>query len=179
MKETTQSRAVLRIMLLGIGVWLVAASFFLWKRNGISKEGNLWSSSLGSPLRVEARGRDRSWQFSYFGPDGILGANDDLQSTAKLRVPVGVEVLLSLRSDDFIYVFSCPELNLKEIAVPDLKFSISFRVDRLGEFDLLMDPMCGFRLPPGKTMGIVDVDSESDFRQWLLDYIDRSDSLNK
>jgi heme/copper-type cytochrome/quinol oxidase subunit 2 len=179
MKETTRSRTVLRIMLLGIGVWLVAASFFLWKRNGQSKEENLWPTSFGSPLRIEARGSDRSWRFSYFGPDGILGTNDDLQSTANLRLPVGVEVILSLRSDDFVYVFTCPALNLKEIAVPDLEFSISFRADRLGEFDLLMDPMCGFRLPPGKTMGIVSVDSESDFRRWLQEYIDRSSSPNK
>lgn len=179
MKEATRSRVILRILFLGVGVWILAASVYLWKRELRLKKGNQWSTGSSLPLRIEARGSDRSWRFSYFGPDGVLGTMDDLQSIETLRVPVGAKVILNLRSDDFIYVFSCPELKLKEIAVPDLEFSISFRANQLGEFDLLMDPMCGFRLPPGKAMGIVSVDSESDFRRWIEDHADRSSIIDK
>ena len=121
----------------------------------------------GAPLWVEARGSDRAWRFSYSGPDGILGTGDDPVSGGHLKLPAGADVVIQLRSDDYIYVFSCPGLKLKEIAVPDLEFSIGFRADRRGEYDLAMDPICGFRLPPGENMGTLSVVSESDFRLWL------------
>jgi heme/copper-type cytochrome/quinol oxidase subunit 2 len=115
-------------------------------------------------------GSDRDWNFSYLGPDGTLDTADDIKSTGEMNLPVGAEVVIDLRSNDFIYVFSCPGLGLKEIAVPDLEFSISFTAERPGEFNLLMDPMCGFRLPPGETMGRIKVASASDFRQWLREH---------
>ena len=119
------------------------------------------------PLQVEARGSRRAWQFSYVGLDGILGTDDDRVSSGDLRLPAGADVVIQLRSDDYIYVFSCPGLKLKEIAVPDLEFSIAFRADRNGQYDLAMDPMCGFRLPPGETMGTLRVVPEREFRTWL------------
>ncbi|MDA1026889.1 MAG: hypothetical protein O3A19_10750 [Planctomycetota bacterium] len=126
-----------------------------------------WQRDPGVPLLVEARGNGRAWRFSYCGPDGILGTGDDPVAGGHLRLPAGADVVIQLRSDDYIYVFSCPGLKLKEIAVPDLEFSIAFRTDRRGEYDLAMDPMCGFRLPPGETMGTLSVASESDFQLWL------------
>ena len=153
-------------VLLAVGVWLVGAIYFFWKVNAQNEGGGLIDGNVDLPLTIEARGSDRAWRFVYAGPDGIHGSADDSRSVADLRLPVGAQVLINLRSEDFIYVFSCPGLKLKEIAVPDLEFSISFQVERVGEYELLMDPMCGFRLPPGKTMGTIRVVSERDFRRW-------------
>ena len=153
------------LLLLGVTtstVSLIALAWFSWRNNADS-----WNGLEGAPLRIEARGSDRDWNFSYFGPDGTLDTADDVKSTGELSLPLGAEVVIDLRSDDFIYAFSCPDLGLKEIAVPDLEFSLSFTAERPGEFNLLMDPMCGFRLPPGETMGRIKVASASEFHQWL------------
>jgi heme/copper-type cytochrome/quinol oxidase subunit 2 len=119
------------------------------------------------PQSIEARGKRLGWHFRYSGPDGILGSNDDVQTDKILRVPEGVKFDIQLRSDDYIYVFSCPELELKEIAVPDLEFALELSCGRPGEYDLIMSPLCGFRLPPGELMGKVIVDSKRDFTRWF------------
>ena len=154
---------ILDLRILASTVSLIALASF-----SLGKDADSWNGLEGAPLRIEARGSDRDWNFSYFGPDGTLDTADDVTSTGELNLPVGAEVVIDLRSDDFIYVFSCPDLGLKEIAVPDLEFSLSFTAESPGEFNLLMDPMCGFRLPPGETMGRVKVASASEFHQWLL-----------
>ena len=122
----------------------------------------LWAmarpSWIGDDLVVEARGHGRAWHFSY----------GDGRSDGRLVLPVGTKVEVRLRSDDFIYVFSCPDLELKEIAVPDLEFSIAFETERVGTHTLAMDPMCGFQLAPGQTMGSLEIVSRSDFHRWLL-----------
>lgn len=122
---------------------------------------------LPHPLLVEARGRGREWQFTYGGADGVLGSDDDVITRRHFRVPAGVEVLIQLRSDDYIYVFSCPDLTIKEIAVPDLSYEIRFRAREAGVYELVMDPMCGFRLQPGGNMGSLEVTSERAFRSWF------------
>ncbi len=158
------------ILLLGVAistVSLIALAYFSSGSDPRLGDADSWNGLAGAPLRIEARGSDRDWNFSYLGPDGTLDTLDDVKSTGELSLPVGADVVIDLRSNDYIYIFSCPELNLKEIAVPDLEFSISFTVDRPGIFNLLMDPMCGFRLPPGETMGRIKVASASDFHQWL------------
>ena len=141
---------------LGIGVYLSATGQFV---PGMALEDR--------PFLVEARGKERAWRFSYAGSDGKLGTADDWMSAGELRVPVDTDVVLRLHSEDFIYVFSCPDLNLKEIAVPDLKFTLSFKIEQEADFDLAMDPMCGFQLPPGKTMGTLIACSETSFNRWL------------
>lgn len=121
----------------------------------------------GGRVQIEAVGSGRAWQFSYGGQDGILGTGDDLVSAGELTLPERAEVVIHLRSRDTIYVFSCPGLNLKEIAVPDLEFSLVFRTGGGGRYELAMDPMCGFPAAPGETMGALRVVSHPDYQSWL------------
>ena len=167
MKVDKRNRAVLLFAVAACTLSLIVLACFSLGREARFGDADSWNGLAGAPLRIEARGSDRAWNFVFFGPDQILGSADDIKSVGELSLPVGAEVVIDLRSDDFIYVFSCPDLGLKEIAVPDLEFSLSFTVDRPGEFNLLMDPMCGFRLPPGETMGRIKVASARDFHQWL------------
>ncbi|HIG28205.1 MAG TPA: hypothetical protein EYQ50_10540 [Verrucomicrobiales bacterium] len=164
-----RSRPILLTTLAVTCMALGTLGHFLWQHVARPADSSHWHRVPGTPLRVEARGSGRAWRFTYSGRDGVLGTGDDRVSDNHLRLPAGVDVVIQLRSDDFIYVFSCPGLKLKEIAVPDLEFSIAFRVDRRGDYDLVMDPMCGFQLPPGETMGTLGVASETDFRLWLRD----------
>ena len=165
MKLSSRNSAALLLVVTTITVSLMALARF-----SLRSDADSWDGLGGAPLRIEARGSDRDWNFSYLGPDGTLDTADDIKSRGEMNLPVGAEVVINLRSDDFIYVFSCPDLGLKEIAVPDLEFSISFTAERPGEFNLLMDPMCGFRLPPGETMGRIKVAGANDFRQWLREH---------
>lgn len=161
-------RAAWGILLAGLALGAGAAVLF---------QGQLTRSERGSggggnpqralPVRVEACGADRAWHFSYSGADGIPGNGDDPVSLGDLRLPAHTEVVINLQSRDFIYVFSCPELNLKEIAVPDLQFSLAFRTGESGRYSLAMDSMCGFPAAPGETMGTLRVVSEGDFKSWL------------
>lgn len=121
---------------------------------------------LTGSVRVEALGCGRRWQFSHGGSDGLVGTTDDRVRTGELVLPGNTDVEIQLRSRDFIYVFSCPELNLKEIAVPDLEFTLSFRTGRPGRHELAMDPMCGFPAAPGETMGVLRVVSPQEFSDW-------------
>lgn len=123
--------------------------------------------SGGKRLHVEARGRGRAWYFSYCDPNGTPMTGDNQTSKSALRLPAHTEVVIHLRSHDYIYVFSCPELNLKEIAVPDLEFSLSFRTGGYGRYELAMDAMCGFPAAPGETMGVLHVISNKGLPSWL------------
>ena len=169
MPASRRGPTTLWTVLVGFGIVLGALVYLLWPRGAPPVESGIWPLDPVEPLRVVARGSERAWRFSYSGPDGVHNTGDDPVSTGHLMLPAGAHVVVQLRSDDYIYVFSCPDLKLKEIAVPDLEFSIAFLADRPGEYDLAMDPMCGFRLPPGQTMGTLSVASESDFRHWLRD----------
>jgi len=158
MKHPSLNPATLSLVRVGFGMGVFGFG------SCADSDGPSWN---GQTISVEARGVGRAWRFSYPGVDGKLGTEDDLVSHRRLRVPTGAEVVLQLRSEDFIYVFSCPDLSLKEIAVPDLAFTLAFKVEHERNYDLAMDPMCGFQLPPGKTMGTLEGCSKSSFNRWL------------
>ena len=168
MDSSALGRAAWGILLAGLALGAGAAVLFQGQlarlEGGCGGGGN---PQRTGPMRVEACGADRAWHFSYRGADGIPGNGDDPVSLGDLRLPAHTEVVINLQSKDFIYVFSCPDLNLKEIAVPDLQFSLAFRTGESGRFSLAMDSMCGFPAAPGETMGTLRVVSEGDFKSWL------------
>ena len=122
------------------------------------------------PLIVRVIGRDFQWYFTYPGADGEFGTDDDVDSAHDLRIPKGYKVRLDVTSEDYLYAFRAPELELREVAVPGMSFSINFISDRAGRFELEVDPMCGFDfLHANRTMGYVVVaDTVDDFgsSQW-------------
>ena len=119
------------------------------------------------PVTVEAIGREFVWWFRYPGADGIRNTSDDIELRRQLLLPSDVDVTLELKSEDYIYSMSLPDRNLKEIAVPDLHFELSFRTKPSEEFDLLVDPMCGFRFFHDDVMGHVSVTHRDDFSNYF------------
>jgi cytochrome c oxidase subunit 2 len=128
------------------------------------KSGN---GSLGSPVEIEAKGKNFEWSFRYPGRDGKLGTSDDLRSGKKLHLPLGIEVILKLASEDFIYLMSCPELGLQQIAVPELTHTLEFHTGEIGSFGLQVDPLCGWRPLHDDLMGQVVVRPAADFEAWF------------
>ena len=125
------------------------------------------SRNLPVPVEIEARGKRFEWSFRYPGPDGELGTPDDFRSDRELHLPVGADVALKLESDDFIYIMSSPELELKQIAVPELTHTLKFHTARIGSFNLLVDPLCGWRPLHDDLMGRVIIHSVTEFDVWF------------
>lgn len=115
---------------------------------------------------VEARGRDFVWHFRMFGPDGELNTADDIDLGQDLHLPAGAQVELVLHSDDLIYTWICPELQVSEIAVPEMTHALQFTATTPGTYDVQVDPLCGWLPLHDDQMGRVVVQSEVDFNAW-------------
>lgn len=115
-------------------------------------------------LRIEITGFEFQWHVRYPGPDGELGTEDDAWGRQDVHVPLGRDVELVLHSRDYLYTFALPHAGLKEIAVPDLTFSLRLTPHELGRFELLGDQFCGYSHPD--LMGSFVVMTEADFERW-------------
>lgn len=93
---------------------------------------------------IEVTGDEFNWHFRYPGPDGVLGTSDDRHSMQDLFLPDNSKVDLKLNSNDYVYMFSLPELGMREIAVPGLSFELQFTTQDEQILDLMGDQMCGF-----------------------------------
>jgi cytochrome c oxidase subunit 2 len=125
-------------------------------------------------LRIEITGYEFQWHVRYPGPDGELGTADDLLDRQDVRVPVGRHVELVLHSLDYLYTLALPHASLKEIAVPDLTFSLRLTPDQVGSFELRGDQFCGYSHPD--LMGNFVVMTESDFEKWTREGLSSSRS---
>ena len=101
---------------------------------------------------IEVRGEGFYWTFVRAGADKKLGTEDDLIFHRELLIEQGSRVRLHIRSNDYIYTLRVPELDLNEVAVPDLTFTYKFVAERLGRYDLPVDPLCGVNFLHDNTM---------------------------
>ena len=120
---------------------------------------------IREPLSIEMTGSHYRWQIRYPGADNPLLINDDVLTERHVHVPVGTNIRIVLKSDDYVYVLSFPEFGLKEIAVPSLEFCLTFRPTVLGQFALDGDELCGD--PHPELRGQLIVESRDEFLTWL------------
>ena len=125
------------------------------------------SSSSRKSVIVQVTGHDFQWSFRYPGADGKLGTPDDVRLNRLLILPPNVDVTLLLTSEDYIYLFSLPPYGLREIAVPDLTHKLLCHTTTVKEFDLMVDPLCGFRFYHDEVMGHVSIAPLKDFNVWF------------
>lgn len=85
--------------LLAYGVWMMRAS--------------IAPADAPAPLRIEVVGEQWWWRVAYLSPQG-----DRIASANEIRVPVGREVELTLRSADVIHSFWVPNLAGKVDMIP-------------------------------------------------------------
>lgn len=116
-------------------------------------------------MTVEITGHDYKWIVRYPGEDGKLETPDDVFGRQDLHVPVGVETTVLLKSRDYVYTFALPDMNCREIAVPDLEFTLRFKPDAAGTYELVGDNMCGSTHPD--LLGKLVVQTAPEFRAWL------------
>jgi heme/copper-type cytochrome/quinol oxidase subunit 2 len=120
---------------------------------------------LPVPLDIEITGDEFEWHIRYPGADGRVGTADDIMALRHPHVPEYTHVRITLKSNDYLYSFAVPELNLKEIAVPELLFELEFETTSAGNFDLQGDQFCGFQHP--NLSGQFIVQTRTQFLDWL------------
>ena len=116
------------------------------------------------PLRLRVTGDDFRWLLRYPGADGVLDSEDDLLVERHPHLPARREVLIELTSNDWIYTFYVPGLDLKETAVPEMPFQFELNPGGPGQYRLMGSQMCGYTHP--ELLGDVLVQSRSEFEAW-------------
>jgi len=85
-------------------------------------------------LVVDVTAQQFAWGYSY--PDGNVGTGD-------LRVPVGRQVELRMRSKDVIHDFYVKEFRVKEDVVPGITTRVIFNPTRTGTYQVICAELCG------------------------------------
>ena len=98
-------------------------------------------------LEIEVVGSEYQWEVHYPGPDGKLGTDDDEIGRRDVHVPSGTRARIHLRSRDYVYGFALPELGLKEVAIPELEFSLDVPPTQAQVTELRGNQMCGYTHP--------------------------------
>ena len=129
-----------------------------------------------------------AWNVHYPGADGEFGASrvdligpdnpvgldrssshgaDDIVVINQLHLPVQRPVIIQLSSKDVIHSFGVPAMRVKQDAIPGMASPVWFTPTREGVFDIACSQLCG--LAHFRMRGIVTVEAESAFRQFLAD----------
>ena len=124
-----------------------------------------------SPVRVQLTGMNHRWQMAYVDEQGRPTLPSWLESGHDLHVPINADIVLTLKSTDYIYTLAIPEFGLKEIAVPKLEFRMAFEPTQVGRYQLVGDELCGGL--NGIAAGRMVVESSEQFRK-RLEKIQRS-----
>ena len=93
--------------------------------------------------------------------------DDIIKPGPEFHLPLGLAVELELTSQDYIYTFALPHLDLHQVAVPDLTFALAFTPQTTGAFAFVGDQMCGFEHE--SLNGRVVVESSAAFVDWLAE----------
>ncbi len=127
-----------------------------------------WWSIKGSvpagDLQVQVTAKQFNWVFTYPGPDGNFGTDDDLTLENELHIPVNKVVRVTLRAEDVIHSFFLPNLRLKQDAVPGRDIPAWFEATQTGRYEIPCAELCGFG--HSGMLGYLTVHSPEDYENW-------------
>ena len=125
-------------------------------------------SSKEIGLEVEAIGHQWWWEFSYPN-DNIhiqtLPPNYSDLTPPKLVVPVGVTVLVRVRSLDVVHSFYIPKFYYKIQAVPGTVNLMHFKVEKPGIYIGQCVQFCGLRHSDMRF--VIEALEKDDYARWL------------
>ena len=124
------------------------------------------TDSTEKPLTWEVilTGTDFRWQITDPGIDGRLGTADDLTTDPPLRLIAGTRTRITLFSRDYLYMFAVPDADIRQIAVPDLRYSVEIHTGAPRSTTFLGDQFCGFA--HAELSGVILVEDWSEYRKW-------------
>lgn len=126
------------------------------------------------PPIAEVTGRQFEWRIRYPGPDAQLGTPDDIFTVNDLHLPVGEDVVLSIKSEDVLHSFFLPNMRVKHDVVPGMKQYTWFRPIKTGVYDIVCAELCGWG--HYKMRGQMVIESREKFEAWLAD---QAEQLNQ
>ena len=112
------------------------------------------ASEPSPPYVVQIVGKNFRWHFQVLKP-----AESKVSSV--LRLPAGARIQWRLTSSDYIYAFRIPELQINMMAVPRIISTAVTEATPAMSIDLLVDPLCNFRLYHDEWMGRVEIGAAS------------------
>jgi cytochrome c oxidase subunit 2 len=133
--------------------------------------GKAWSKVKGEipagEVQVQVTGKQFNWNFTYPGPDGMFGTQDDLTLENELHVPVGKVVRIVLKAEDVIHSFFVPTLRLKQDCIPGREIPAWFEAIETGQYEIACAELCGYG---HYTMrGFLFVHTEEEYAQWVAE----------
>jgi cytochrome c oxidase subunit 2 len=114
-------------------------------------------------LGVEAK--QFEWHFTYPGPDGKLGTDDDVMKIDSLHLVVNRDYVIELTSRDVVHDFFIPAFRIKQDAVPGMKILVWIRPTVVGTYELACAELCG--LGHYRMRALVYVQTQQEFNAWL------------
>lgn len=118
-----------------------------------------------SALELAVHASQFEWEFTYPGPDGELGTDDDFQRRNQLHIPVDTPVRVHMSAEDVIHSFFLPHFRVKQDVVPGMSGqSVWFEATQPGQYELACAELCG----TGHTRmkGSVTVYAAGEFEAW-------------
>ena len=117
------------------------------------------------PPLAEVTGRQFEWRIRYAGANNKLGDEDDVYQVNDLHLPVGEDIVLSVKSEDVLHSFFLPNMRVKQDVVPGMKQYVWFRPNRTGRYDIVCAELCGWG--HYKMRGQLTIESRDKFDKWL------------
>lgn len=150
----------------------------------------VWADFVTPPegaAEVEAVGQQWHWSYRFPGEDGKFGAvdaryiteenpfgmeaddpdgrDDVLVFSPTVHLPIDKPVKVLLRSKDVLHDFAVAQFRVKMDLVPGLVSYLWFTPNKLGEYEVLCEELCG--IGHNVMRGMVQVDTQADFDKWL------------
>lgn len=118
-------------------------------------------------LLIQGTAKQFNWSFTYAGPDGKFGTDDDKDIENELHVPVGRDILVDLQSKDVIHSFYIPTVRLKQDIMPGRTTKVWFNATVPGRYEIPCAQLCGFG---HYTMrGFLVVHTPEDYQKWIAE----------
>ncbi len=136
------------VLLLG----LVGYSFAVLKEN---------EKKPAKEIQINVVGQQFAWSYEY--PASVTGGKP-LRSTA-LYVPKGTSVEFNIKAVDVIHAFWIPAFRIQEDAVPGITTHWRATPDRLGNYPVVCNLLCG--LGHSLMRSTIHVVGEETFKSWL------------
>jgi heme/copper-type cytochrome/quinol oxidase subunit 2 len=144
--------------------------------NSIGEETGPQSGRASGSAAVELQltGQDFQWEVRYVHPTRTVLPRGNPPSAApssrEIRLPAETDVRLRLKSRDYVYLVTVPDVSggsipKSQIALPNHLFTLDFNTGPQGSLVLSGDHLCGLPRPSLDLTAVVQ--SEEEFRAWI------------